>query len=622
MRFFTVLFSITLMMQHSVSVASSIASNLSNSIPLLLFLILLAIIGLFIAVIHNQKSQKMMLIDALLSQSKDAIWVSDEHFKIIEVNNTFCEISGYRKEDVMGKEFKALTKDGRDRQLEQMIQQELVQDGYWSGEIWNLRKDGQPYALDLCITKVATPKFSRQFVRYVGLFADVTARKNHERTMLRLTTKDTVTGLSNRTIFIESLDKAINACNDKYPSLLILFIDLDNFKKINDSLGHTLGDMLLKEVACRLTNALNSGFTIARLGADEFAILVPPYLYSDKTIFFAKKTADLVLRQFKTPFMLDGFETSLSACCGIAIYPENAYNCENLMRSANSALNHAKKIGRNTYQFFDKERHTLDPTELTKESALFKAITNNEFELYFQPKYDAQHNRLYGFEALVRWPQEDGSLINPDEFIPLAEQNGAIIPLTQLLLAQLLKQLAAWRHQNLAFGKVAINISALHFQQSNLIDTLVDNLAKFDVPASCLELEITESAMMENPQFAEQQMRRIKSLGVQIALDDFGTGHSSLSYLKRFPIDTLKIDKSFVRDIAKNEQDRNITATIVRLAKYLNINVVAEGIETQEQAYMLHIMGCHCQQGYYYSKPLNVEQVNEFIKNKLTKQLT
>ena len=290
------------------------------------------------------------------------------------------------------------------------------------------------------------------------------------------------------------------------------------------------------------------------------------------------------------------------------------------MRSATSALNHAKKMGHNTYQFFDKDRHTLDPTELTKESALFRAINNNEFELYFQPKFDAQHNQLYGFEALVRWPQEDGSVINPDEFIPLAEQNGAIIPLTQLLMEQLLNQLAQWRKQNISFGNVAINISALHFQQSSLIETLVDNLAKFDVPAHCLELEITESAMMDNPEFAEQQMKRIKSLGVHIALDDFGTGHSSLSYLKRFPIDTLKVDKSFVKDIDKNDQDRNITATIVRLAKYLDINVVAEGVETEEQAYMLHIMGCHFQQGYYYCKPLKAEQISEFINEKLKKQ--
>ncbi|MEJ6496186.1 putative bifunctional diguanylate cyclase/phosphodiesterase [Pseudoalteromonas lipolytica] len=625
MRIFTLVCCIILLLQHFASAATVFTSNppialTSYVITAALTLLLLIAVVIIISIALQRKKQRLVFVDALLSKSKDAVWVTDDEFNIIEVNRTFSEISGFSEDDVIGKRFKAHTSNGRDQQLEAIIKQELINDGYWSGEIWNVRKNGKPYALDLSITKITTSRFFKKSVRYVGVFSDITARKNNERTMLKLTTKDTVTGLSNRAIFIESLEKAIKACNDTYPSLLIIFIDLDNFKKINDSLGHTVGDVLLKEVACRLTGALNSAFTIARLGADEFAILVPPYLYSGKTVFFAKKTADIVLQQFKTPFMLDGFETSLSACCGLAIYPDNAYNCENLMRSATSALNHAKKMGHNTYQFFDKDRHTLDPTELTKESALFRAINNNEFELYFQPKFDAQHNQLYGFEALVRWPQEDGSVINPDEFIPLAEQNGAIIPLTQLLMEQLLNQLAQWRKQNISFGNVAINISALHFQQSSLIETLVDNLAKFDVPAHCLELEITESAMMDNPEFAEQQMKRIKSLGVHIALDDFGTGHSSLSYLKRFPIDTLKVDKSFVKDIDKNDQDRNITATIVRLAKYLDINVVAEGVETEEQAYMLHIMGCHFQQGYYYCKPLKAEQVSEFINEKLKKQ--
>lgn len=625
MRIFTLVCCIILLLQHFASAATVFTSNppialTSYVITAALTLLLLIAVVIIISIALLRKKQRLVFVDALLSKSKDAVWVTDDEFNIIEVNRTFSEISGFSEDDVIGKRFKAHTSNGRDQQLEAIIKQELIDDGYWSGEIWSVRKNGKPYALDLSITKITTSRFFKKSVRYVGVFSDITARKNNERTMLKLTTKDTVTGLSNRAIFIESLEKAIKACNDTYPSLLIIFIDLDNFKKINDSLGHTVGDVLLKEVACRLTGALNSAFTIARLGADEFAILVPPYLYSGKTVFFAKKTADIVLQQFKTPFMLDGFETSLSACCGLAIYPDNAYNCENLMRSATSALNHAKKMGHNTYQFFDKDRHTLDPTELTKESALFRAINNNEFELYFQPKFDAQHNQLYGFEALVRWPQEDGSVINPDEFIPLAEQNGAIIPLTQLLMEQLLNQLAQWRKQNISFGNVAINISALHFQQSSLIETLVDNLAKFDVPAHCLELEITESAMMDNPEFAEQQMKRIKSLGVHIALDDFGTGHSSLSYLKRFPIDTLKVDKSFVKDIDKNDQDRNITATIVRLAKYLDINVVAEGVETEEQAYMLHIMGCHFQQGYYYCKPLKAEQVSEFINEKLKKQ--
>lgn len=580
------------------------------------YLILTVVFALLLLlIIYKLKSAaKHNLANALMAQSKDAIWIANEHFQITNINQAFTTICGFTLADVVGKKPKALTVNGRDKKLESLIHNDLETDGYWSGEIWNLRKDGQPYALDLSITKVKTPNLRNSSAHYIGLFSDVTARKNNERAMLKLTTRDAVTGLSNRTIFIESVNKAIKSCNNNFPDLLIIFIDLDNFNKINESLGHAIGDELLKEVAGRLSRNLDSGYTLARLGGDEFAVLVPPYLYSGMTIFFAKKLADNILKQFQTPFMLDGIESFISACCGIAVYPENGYSSEALMRSANSALNHAKKIGHNNYQFFDKSKHTIDTNELSKESALFRAIENQDFELFYQVKYNADKDQIHGFEALVRWPQADGSIISPDEFIPLAEQNGAIIPLTLLLMKLLFKQLELWRNEQVGFGKVAINISALHFQQSSLVETLTECLTNYDVPARCVELEITESAMMDNPEFAQQQMNRLKALGFTIALDDFGTGHSSLGYLKRFPIDTLKIDRSFIKDIIDSEQDRNITATIIRLAKYLKIDVVAEGVETKEQAYMLHVMGCNTMQGYYYSRPLHADKVATFIE--------
>ncbi|MGO2129551.1 MAG: EAL domain-containing protein [Pseudoalteromonas prydzensis] len=596
------------------------AFNFPNWFNYVILTIIFAL--LLLLIIYKLKSAaKHNLANALMAQSKDAIWIANEHFQITNINQAFTTICGFTLADVAGKKPKALTVNGRDKKLESLIHNDLETDGYWSGEIWNLRKDGQPYALDLSITKVKTPNLRNSSAHYIGLFSDVTARKNNERAMLKLTTRDAVTGLSNRTIFIESVNKAINSCNNNFPDLLIIFIDLDNFNKINESLGHAIGDELLKEVAGRLSRNLDSGYTLARLGGDEFAILVPPYLYSGMTIFFAKKLADNILKQFQTPFILDGIESFISACCGIAVYPENGYSSEALMRSANSALNHAKKVGHNNYQFFDKSKHTIDSNELSKESALFRAIEHQDFQLFYQVKYNADKNQIHGFEALVRWPQADGSLISPAEFIPLAEQNGAIIPLTLLLMKQLFKQLELWRNERVGFGKVAINISALHFQQNSLIETLTECLTHYDVPARCVELEITESAMMDNPEFAQQQMNRLKALGFTIALDDFGTGHSSLGYLKRFPIDTLKIDRSFIKDIIDSEQDRNITATIIRLAKYLKIDVVAEGVETKEQAYMLHIMGCNTMQGYYYSRPLHADKVATFIaENNQNKQ--
>lgn len=587
-----------------------------NSWPNWLNYLLLTTVFITILILLNWRAirvSKHHLITALMTQSKDAIWIADEQFNITHINPAFTTITGFSASDVIGKTPKVLTKKGRDRNLESLIIDELLSDNYWSGEIWNQRKSGQPYALDLSITKVNTPYFGKSQTYYIGLFSDITARKNNERAMLNLTTKDPVTGLSNRTIFIESLDNAIASSNNSFPELLVIFIDLDNFKKINDSLGHSLGDNLLKEVANRLKSSLDSGFTIARLSSDEFAVMVPPYLYSGMTVFFAKKLADNILKQFQAPFFLDGIESSISACCGIAAYPEDGYTSESLIRCADSALHHAKKQGHNNYQFFDKTIHIIDPAQLSKESALFRAIENNDFTLFYQPKYDTKKDQFTSFEALVRWHKEEGGYTYPDEFIPIAEQNGAIIPLTQLLMRQLFKQVETWRKAGMSFNKVAMNISALHFQQSSLLETLTDCLQKHDVPASYIELEITESAMMANPELAQQQMKRIKALGINIALDDFGTGHSSLGYLKRFDIDTLKIDRSFIKDIVDSDQDRNITATIVRLAKYLNIEVVAEGVENHEQAYMLHIMGCTCMQGYYYSRPLPADKVLAFI---------
>ena len=553
MRIFTLVCCIILLLQHFASAATVFTSNppialTSYVITAALTLLLLIAVVIIISIALQRKKQRLVFVDALLSKSKDAVWVTDDEFNIIEVNRTFSEISGFSEDDVIGKRFKAHTSNGRDQQLEAIIKQELIDDGYWSGEIWNVRKNGKPYALDLSITKITTSRFFKKSVRYVGVFSDITARKNNERTMLKLTTKDTVTGLSNRAIFIESLEKAIKACNDTYPSLLIIFIDLDNFKKINDSLGHTVGDVLLKEVACRLTGALNSAFTIARLGADEFAILVPPYLYSGKTVFFAKKTADIVLQQFKTPFMLDGFETSLSACCGLAIYPDNAYNCENLMRSATSALNHAKKMGHNTYQFFDKDRHTLDPTELTKESALFRAINNNEFELYFQPQILAS-GELAGAEVLLRWQDPERGLVMPGQFIKVAEETGLILKLGNWVLEQACRQLASWQQSGFQLARLSVNVSPVQFQHKEFIDTLTTLIQRYEVDPTKLELELTEETLLNNVELVGEKMQKIRDLGVHLALDDFGTGYSSLRYLKHLPLSRLKIDRSFVMDL-------------------------------------------------------------------------
>lgn len=442
-------------------------------------------------------------------------------------------------------------------------------------------------------------------ILYVGMFNDITTRKRHEKELQLLATRDPITGLANRTLFMEHLNKAIVDSREAFPSFALLFLDLDNFHKINESLGHSQGDMLLKLVSERINQLLDKGCILSRLGGDEFAILIPPYLYNNMSIFYLKRQAQKILSKINN-FNLNEIEVTVSASIGIALFPENGVNCESLMRSADSALNYAKRHGKNNFQFYDKKLQSSSPHSLSKESALFHAIENEEFIFYYQPKFNTIKNKIVGYEALARWPQPDGTVVGPNDFIPIAEKNGTIIALTKSLLKQACLQVKTWYEQGELVGRVAVNISAVHFQQASLIEDLTHLLTVYNISGRHLELEITESAMMQDPDFAIKQMEKLKSLGFSIALDDFGTGHSSLSYLKKFPIDTLKIDRSFIIDMVENERDRNITATIIRLAKYLDIKVVAEGVETYDQSYLLHVMGCNVVQGYYFSPPVSI----------------
>ncbi|TLX47871.1 hypothetical protein C1E24_06435 [Pseudoalteromonas phenolica] len=559
--------------------------------------------------------------DMLMTHSKDAIWLADEHFNVLKVNQAYSDITGYSADALVGHKPKIYTEQGRDRRLEQHIVAESQLNDYWTGEIWTLGANHQKLALDVTVTKLTHEDHPSE-VFYLGVLTNISERKANEKALLNLSTRDSITGLANRTLFIESLNQAIASCNKAFPSLLLVLIDIDHFRKINDLMGHESGDALLKEVANRLSQHLDKGFTLARVSSDEFAVLIPPYLFSGMTIFFAKKLADDILKCINHPFTHQGVETSVSASCGLAIYPDDAIDSEHLIRCADSALDHAKHKGNNSYQFFDKQRHQLDPTILSRESALLRAIDDKQFKLFYQPKYQAESRKLVGFEGLVRWQQDDGSIESPANFIPFAEECSAIIPMTNYLLDVACKQISHWRMMGLSGNHVAINISAKHFESDFLVDTVRECLLRHHIPAHCLELEITESAMMTDPEQALKIMHRLKALGVTIALDDFGTGHSSLGYLKRFPIDILKIDRSFIMDIEQSDQDRNITATIIRLAKYLNINVVAEGVENERQAYLLNVMGCGILQGYYFSKPLPADKATQLLESELEETAT
>ncbi|MBE0365196.1 hypothetical protein PULV_a1951 [Pseudoalteromonas ulvae UL12] len=588
----------------------TLVSHGSNLFALIdLLAIVIAVIGLTFVFLKAKRSglHGNSLTASLLRQTKESVWIANQDFEIIEVNKVFTQTTGYQKHDILGKKTKIYTSNGRNIQLEQLIYKELKENSFWSGQIWSSRKNAEEYYLDLTITEIKQKSIFelKNKTLYIGMFNDITTRKRHEKELQLLATRDPITGLANRTLFIEHLNKAIVDSREAFPSFALLFLDLDNFHKINESLGHSQGDVLLNLVSKRINKLLDKGCILSRLGGDEFAILIPPYLYNNMSIFYLKRQAQKILSKINN-FNLNEIEVTVSASIGIALFPENGVNCESLMRSADSALNYAKHHGKNNFQFYDKKLQSSSPHSLSKESALFHAIENEEFIFYYQPKFNTIKNKIVGFEALARWPQPDGTVVGPNDFIPIAEKNGTIIALTKSLLKQACMQVKTWYEQGELVGRVAVNISAGHFQQASLIEDLTHLLTIYNISGRHLELEITESAMMQDPDFAIKQMEKLKSLGFSIALDDFGTGHSSLSYLKQFPIDTLKIDRSFIVDMVENERDRNITATIIRLAKYLDIKVVAEGVETYDQSYLLHVMGCNVVQGYYFSPPVSV----------------
>ncbi|WP_372766519.1 EAL domain-containing protein [Pseudoalteromonas sp.] len=575
------------------------------------------LIIMFLWWLKHRKDAQYGLTSALLAQTQEAVWISDAELKVLKINEPFYTITGYSQANVQGKQLKIFDGKSRNTKLEQIIKCAIVDKGSWSGELWSKRKNADLIAISLNITKVRLPSklgFTTK-IHYVGMFKDITLQKQHEKQLRDLATRDQITGLINRTVFIEQLTLAINASSSSQPEFCVLIVNIDNFYKINDALGHSYGDRVLKMTSQRLKQALSPNFTLASLGGDEFAILLPPHIFKPLNIFNIKRLCEKLLSEVSRTMLLDDLELCLSASIGAAIYPDNGFDSESILRSADSALQHAKANGKNTFQIFNRKIKTHSPASLSIENEINRAIIDKEFILYYQPKFNTRTNQICGVEALARWPDGNQEVRSPAQFISVAEANNAIIPLTRVLIEVCCQQIKQWQLRGIKLnGRVALNLSAIHFQRSDLIEDLTNYLQKYQISGDTMELEITESVMMNDPEFALQQMLKLKRLGFTIALDDFGTGHSSLSYLKQFPIDRLKIDRSFVIDIEQSEQDRNITATIIRLAKYLNIDVVAEGVETEAQSYFLHVMGCDVVQGYFFSKPLPCEQLEKFIE--------
>jgi len=539
-----------------------------------------------------------------MSQS---VIVTDKHNRIVSINSAATKITGYTIEEIQGKDPKVFSSGRHNREFYAAMWKSLTTTGHWEGEIWDRRKDGEVYLKWMNINVI----YDRQgnLNLYVAISSDITERKKTEELIWKQANFDALTELANRTLFQKRLQQELDQCNRSNCTLAVIYLDLDGFKDINDSLGHAAGDKLLVEVSQRLRERARKTDIVARLGGDEFTLLVTDFQQPEQI----GSLAEQILEILSDPIIIQGREIHIGASIGIALYPGDGTSLEELTKHADVAMYQAKLGGKNQFQFFQHEMNAKAVHRLSLIHDLHKAVDNNSFQLYYQPKIRLADHKVIGMEALIRWPTADGQMVSPAEFIPCAEETGLIIPIGDWVLAEACRQTAQWNQQFGAQLRVAVNLSARQFRIQNIADKILLTLNAQSLPAHLLELEITESILMNDVEEAIQVMAVLRNHGISIAIDDFGTGYSSLNYLKRFPISTLKIDQSFIRDLTEGSEDAAIVRSIISLAESLDLEVVAEGVETVEQLRFLNQQQCHAAQGYHLAKPMPPEKFEAFL---------
>lgn len=549
----------------------------------------------------------------LVENVKDyAIFTLKKNGDIASWNEGAERILGYEESEVIGKHFSTLIPASeRDGALFDELKA-AEQQGRAVLEGWRVKKNGTLFYA----SGVVTPLWNERgkLRGFVKVLQDITEQKKSEEKIKHQALHDALTDLPNRTLFADRVSQAIAVCERTNQMAAVLFIDLDKFKNINDTLGHGIGDLLLKEVAQRLSNSVRKEDTIARLGGDEFTILLPHIKSLDNCIKAAKK----VSKAIRPTFHIDGRELHISASIGIAIYPQDGEDVQTLLKNADVALYGAKDQGRDIYQLYTPTLNSNAGVALALENDLRQALDRGEFLLHYQPMLDATTRQLVGVEALVRWNHPTLGIISPAEFIPIAEENGTIIPLNEWIIRTACKQNKAWQNHGLPPIRMAVNISARQFTQKNLVERVTRILHETSLQPTYLELEVTESFAMSNIDLTVQRLRELKRMGVSIAIDDFGTGHSSLNYLKHLPITTLKIDRSFVRNCVNDRQDAEIIKAIITIGHSLNLSVVAEGVENSLQLDYLHSLSCDIVQGFLFSEAIPPEAIVEMLQKQQT----
>ncbi|MDO8988756.1 MAG: EAL domain-containing protein [Sideroxyarcus sp.] len=560
---------------------------------------------------ERKQVEDELRIAAVAFSSQSGMIITDAHGRMVRVNTAFTRLTGYSAEEAVGQTPALLNSGRQDKLFYQRMWGTLKEKGYWQGEIWNKRKSGQVYAEMLSITAIVAP--DGQPTHYVGSFTDITESKVSEAEIHRLAYYDALTKLPNRRLLQDRLSQALAATarNGLYGA--IFFIDLDNFKALNDTRGHDVGDLLLLEVAQRLRGVVREGDTVARQGGDEFVVLTEDMgANADEAATMAKQLGDKLRESVDRPFILNEYEYHCKLSVGVSLFHDRD-TVEDLLKHADLALYQAKNAGRNTLRFFDPAMQAALELRSELEAELRQALKLNQLVLHYQPQVDAMR-RVVSVEALLRWQHPQRGLVSPDEFIELAEDTGLILPIGFWVLDTACAQLKEWENNDLTRSlQIAVNVSARQFRQADFVEHIQSVLERTGVNPACLKLELTESLVLEDVDDAIRKMHAINRLGVHFSMDDFGTGYSSLSYLAQLPIDQLKIDRSFVCNLPGKGSEELIARTIISMGKGLAMHVIAEGVETEAQCEFLEAHGCYAYQGYLFSQPLPIEELEGFL---------
>jgi diguanylate cyclase (GGDEF)-like protein/PAS domain S-box-containing protein len=567
-------------------------------------------VGTVLNITEKKLAEQEQLIFATAFQAQEGIIITDANQVIVRVNQAFTSITGYTGQEAIGNRPSMLKSGRHDSRFYHAMQKSLRKKGYWQGEIFDRHKDGNIYPKWLTITAVKNSH--KETTHYVANFSDITERKRSEERIHYLANFDPLTGLPNRAQLNDHLKYALSLAKRSNGHLALMFLDLDHFKEINDTLGHSAGDALLIELAKRLSLALRNEDTVTRLGGDEFILLLP-----GTDAAGAGVAAQKLLNAIAESYQVGHHDLTLTASIGIALYPEDGDDLETLSKNADTAMYRAKQEGRQCYRFFTPEMQAHSERNLQLVNALRHALKCEQLYLHYQPQVSIQDGRIIGTEALLRWQHPELGMMSPAEFIPVAENSGLILLIGEWVLRCAVRQAKAWIDGGFAPLIMAVNLSAVQFRHPDLPELITRILDEEGLPPEYLELELTESVAMHNPHAVIAVMNNLHERGIRMSIDDFGTGYSSLSYLKKFKVYKLKIDQSFVRDISTDAEDKAIVSAIINLAKSLGLQTIAEGVETTEQLNFLREQGCNEMQGYLFSKPVPSEQFEELLKQSL-----